>query len=66
VSLSSKFSRFIDETNVRLFTELVKAATGTELRLWVHPLDQLPSADEYNRIIAQAKKPALPDPKPNN
>jgi hypothetical protein len=62
-SLAAKFSDYIDETNVALFTKLATAISESEMRLWLKPLDRLPPETDLNEIIDKAKKPALPEPK---
>ena len=61
--MASKFSEYLDETNVGLFTRLAKAVCSSETRLWLNPLHELPPESNLDDIIAEAKKPAAYEPK---
>ncbi|KAL1610526.1 hypothetical protein SLS60_002195 [Paraconiothyrium brasiliense] len=48
----------IDNTNYYLFSELIKITCDIEIRAWVKPLPQIPSASAVEKIYEAARKPA--------
>jgi hypothetical protein len=52
---------------VGLFIKLALSVSDPEVRLMLKPLEEIPSQLDWNKIVAEARKPALrePQPKPN-
>lgn len=61
--LASKFHSNIDPSNARLFSRLVEALGRFESKLRVVRVTQMPTPEQIDNILQEAKRPAPPKPR---
>ncbi|KAF2636198.1 hypothetical protein P280DRAFT_522442 [Massarina eburnea CBS 473.64] len=58
--LAAKWSGKIDATNAALFAKIVQRICNVELKIWVKLRAEVPSEEEIEEMIKEAKKPPPP------